>query len=63
MKHLIIITVLFMTGILSAQSNYDKGMQKAVDLWENNQWTEAEQRFERIAVHGCQITTSHKSIV
>lgn len=49
MKHLIIITVLFVTGILSAQSNYDQGMQKAFDLWENDQWTEAEQLFERIA--------------
>ncbi|MEO5787540.1 hypothetical protein [Gelidibacter sp.] len=49
MKHLIIVTVLFMTGIMSAQSNYDKGMQKAFDLWQDNKWTEAEQLFERIA--------------
>ena len=49
MKHLIIITVLFMTGIMSAQSNYDKGMQKAFELWQDNKWTEAEQLFERIA--------------
>ncbi|MGC1631996.1 MAG: hypothetical protein WA749_07780 [Gelidibacter sp.] len=49
MKHLIIIAVLFMTGIMSAQSNYDKGMQKAFELWQDNKWTEAEQLFERIA--------------
>lgn len=49
MKHLIIITVLFVTGILSAQSNYDKGMQKAFELWKSDQLPEAEQLFERIA--------------
>src|SRR5690554_135370 len=49
MKHIIIITVLFVTGILSAQSDYDKGMEKAFELWKNDQWTEAEQFFERIA--------------
>lgn len=49
MKHLIIITVVFVTGMVSAQSNYDKGMEKAFDLWKNDQWTEAEQLFERIA--------------
>lgn len=35
--------------MVSAQSNYDKGMEKAFDLWKNDQWTEAEQLFERIA--------------
>ncbi|RXJ50035.1 hypothetical protein [Gelidibacter gilvus] len=49
MKHLIMITVLLVTGILSAQSNYDKGMEKAFELWKNNQLPEAEQLFERIA--------------
>lgn len=49
MKYLIIILAVFVTGLISAQTNYDKGMQKAFDLWENNQWTEAEQLFERIA--------------
>ncbi len=43
------ITVLFVTGILSAQSNYHKGMEKAFELWKNNQLPEAEQLFERIA--------------
>ncbi len=49
MKHLIIIIAVFLTGMISAQTNYDKGMQKAFELWENNNWTEAEQLFERIA--------------
>ena len=49
MKHLIIITVLFVTGALSAQSNYDQVMQKALDLWNDSKWAEAEQLFERIA--------------
>ncbi len=49
MKHLIIISVLFVTGVLSAQTNYEQGMQKALDLWQDNNWTEAEQLFERIA--------------
>lgn len=50
MKHLIIITVLLVVGTLSAQTDYEKGMQKAFDLWQDNNWTGAEQLFERIAV-------------
>lgn len=49
MKHLIIITAVLVSGVLSAQTNYEKGMQKAFKLWDNDQWTEAEQLFERIA--------------
>lgn len=49
MKHLIIIIVLFVTGILSAQSNYQNDMQKAFELWKANQWPEAEHLFEQIA--------------
>ena len=49
MKNLTIIIALLMTSMLSAQSNYEKGMQKAFELWETNNWTEAEQLFERIA--------------
>ncbi len=49
MKHLIIVIVLCVSGALSAQSNYEKGMQKAFALWEENKWTEAELLFERIA--------------
>ena len=32
-----------------AQTNYEKGMSKAFELWGNNQWDEAENMFERIA--------------
>ncbi len=49
MKHLIIIATLLVSAVLSAQTNFEKGMQKAFDLWEANNWTEAEQMFERIA--------------
>jgi hypothetical protein len=40
---------MFITGILSAQTIYDKDMERAFELWESNQWTEAEQLFELIA--------------
>jgi len=49
MKHLILIAVLVVTSIATAQTNYEKGMQKAFGLWQDNKWTEAEQLFERIA--------------
>lgn len=49
MKHLIIIATLLVSGIVSAQNNYEKGMQKAFQLWGNNQPTEASNLFERIA--------------
>lgn len=50
MKHLIIITVLLVSGYVTAQNNYEKGMEKAFSLWQNDQMDEAEQLFERIAV-------------
>lgn len=49
MKHLIIIAVLLVSAITNAQTNFEKGMQKAFELWGQNNWTEAEQMFERIA--------------
>lgn len=49
MQKLVIILIAFATSLISAQSNYEKGMQKAFELWENNQWEEAENLFERIA--------------
>lgn len=49
MKHLIIIATLLISVVANAQSNYEKGMQKAFDLWTNNQPTEAANLFERIA--------------
>jgi tetratricopeptide (TPR) repeat protein len=49
MRHLIIIATILVAAITSAQTNYEKGMQKAFDLWGQNNWIEAEQMFERIA--------------
>lgn len=48
MKQAIIIATLLVTAIASAQTNYDKGMQKAFQLWQTNP-TEASNLFERIA--------------
>ncbi|MEW4924242.1 hypothetical protein [Algibacter sp. 2305UL17-15] len=49
MKHLIIITTLLVSVVTTAQTNYEKGMQKAFELWGNNKPTEAANMFERIA--------------
>jgi hypothetical protein len=48
MQNLIIILVLFVTGVITSQTNYEKGMQKAFELWATNP-TEASNLFERIA--------------
>jgi tetratricopeptide (TPR) repeat protein len=49
MKHLITIALILVATITCAQNNFEKGMQKAFELWGNNQWEEAENLFERIA--------------
>ncbi|MEC3908295.1 hypothetical protein VOI54_14795 [Tamlana sp. 2201CG12-4] len=49
MKHLIIITTLLTFGIVNAQTSYEKGMQKAFQLWQSNEQVEASNLFERIA--------------
>ncbi|WMI69883.1 M48 family metallopeptidase [Mangrovimonas sp. YM274] len=49
MKHFIYIILLLLGSLTQAQSNFEKGMQKAFNLWEANNWTEAENLFERIA--------------
>lgn len=49
MKHLFLIIALVVSGIISAQGNYEKGMQKAFELWGSNQSMEAANLFERIA--------------
>lgn len=49
MKKLIIITVLLITGFVSAQSNFEKGMEKAFSLWSSGKPVEAANMFERIA--------------
>jgi hypothetical protein len=48
MKHLILIVTLFLTSIVTAQTKYEQGMHKALDLWKTNP-IEASQLFERIA--------------
>jgi hypothetical protein len=48
MKHLIIITTLLVSGFMNSQTNYEKGMQKAFQLWGTNP-IEAANLFERIA--------------
>ncbi len=48
MKNLIIILVLSVAELVSAQTNYDKGMQEAFQLW-GSEPIEASNLFERIA--------------
>ena len=48
MQKLILILVLFVTGVITSQTNYEKGMQKAFELWGSNP-VEASNLFERIA--------------
>ena len=49
MKHLIIIATVLVSGFINAQTNYEKGMHKAFELWGSNNPTEASNLFERIA--------------
>ena len=49
MKHLIIFITFLISGMITAQSNYEKGMQKAFEFWRGNNPTEASNFFERIA--------------
>ena len=48
MKYLIIIAMLFVAPLTQAQSNFEKGMTKAFELWQANKTDEAENMFERI---------------
>jgi tetratricopeptide (TPR) repeat protein len=47
-KTLFIISLLF-AGVITAQSKYQQGMEKAFSLWEQGKMTEASQLFERIS--------------
>ena len=49
MKHVIIIATLLVSGFINSQTNYEKGMLKAFELWQTNKPTEAANLFERIA--------------
>ncbi len=49
MRTLLIILCLTVSFFSNAQTAFEKGMQKAFDLWQENKWEEAENMFERIA--------------
>lgn len=49
MKKSILVLSLLFVSIISAQSKYQKGMQKAFSLWEEGKMTESSQLFERIS--------------
>ena len=49
MKNLLFIALLVIAGMTQAQSNFEKGMTKAFELWESDKWEDAENMFERIA--------------
>lgn len=49
MKKLCVIAILLVTAVTTAQTNYQQGMQKAFELWGQNNPIEASNLFERIA--------------
>ncbi|WP_299103528.1 hypothetical protein [uncultured Winogradskyella sp.] len=49
MKNFITIAFLLITVITQAQTNFEKGMTKAFELWESGKTDDAENMFERIA--------------
>jgi tetratricopeptide (TPR) repeat protein len=49
MKKSILIIALLFAGIVTAQSKYQNGMNKAFSLWEKGEMTKASQLFERIS--------------
>jgi tetratricopeptide (TPR) repeat protein len=49
MKNLIIIALVLVSGMIPAQTNFEKGMQKAFSLWQEGNIDEAENMFERIS--------------
>ena len=49
MKKLLFIAIAFVAFTGFSQSKYEQGMEKAFDLWKNNQPWEAANLFERIA--------------
>lgn len=49
MDKLIIILLLMVSGLLRGQSNYEEGMTRAMELWEQDKTEEASALFQRIA--------------
>ncbi|WP_420400137.1 tetratricopeptide repeat protein [Flagellimonas sp.] len=50
MKKIIVLLVICVTGVATAQDQYTNGMQKAFQLWGEQKPTEASNLFERIAM-------------
>ncbi|WP_412561304.1 hypothetical protein [Winogradskyella sp. MIT101101] len=48
-KVAVILIVSLVSSHTEAQTNFEKGMTKAFELWEADKWDEAENMFERIA--------------
>ena len=48
LKHFTLLIIILLSASIQSQTNYEKGMEKAFDLWETNP-IEASQLFERIA--------------
>ena len=49
MTKLITIIAMFVASIVSAQTQFDQGMKKALQTWKNGNSTEALVQFEKIA--------------
>lgn len=49
MKHIFALIFITVLGVLNAQSNFEKGMDKAFSLWQANKTDDAQNMFERIA--------------
>ena len=49
MKNLCLIALVFISNTIKAQTNFEKGMAKAFELWQSQKVDEAENMFERIA--------------
>lgn len=50
MKKIVVMTALLISALGAAQDQYTRGMQKAFELWGNNEPLEAANLFERIAM-------------
>jgi hypothetical protein len=49
MQKLKLLVIILVSGFTAAQTNYEKGMQKAFALWQDNKMDDAENMFERIS--------------
>ncbi|WP_299127152.1 hypothetical protein [uncultured Winogradskyella sp.] len=49
MKNVLLIALFIVVATMQGQTNFEKGMTKAFNLWEADKWDEAENMFERIA--------------